>query len=226
MTTAASKFDPQVRCPQLLLDQEKRGEISVPMLLTMLWLHNWANWKTGIVQHASAGGLRTATARAFSVRAFQVAMKKLEKIGWITRHTVTGSHQDYPVTLHNYKWTDEAGNVHILNGKPLVVPRRALRKNSQRPLDSVASRDRATEACAEDRGEPLHVEERALSGALNKGGERDENADTSDGLARDACAEKCTEGSEKILFNTSLISSVPENKTTASPKHSQRYLKF
>ncbi len=209
MTTAASSFHFDVRFPQLLLDQMGRGEMTVSMLLAMMYLHKWADWKTGQVAHASAGGLRTATARAFSVRTFQLAMKRLEDMGWITRHTITGSHQDYQVTLHNYKWVDEAGKIHILNNKPLVAPRLARKKHGKHPVNSSASKDHATEACAEEcggfecgeakAGKSFDVEELARKLSLRKDGERHENASACNDPITEACAERCTETSDKIL---------------------------
>ena len=144
MTTAANRFEAQVRCPQLLFDQQKRGEITAPMFLAMVWLYSWAGWKTGIVQHASAGGLHIATFGAFSVRTYQAAMNRLEKMGWITRHIVHGSRTDFPITLHNYKWVDEEGKTHILNPKPLVA---AVEKRPHRRVNKGTSKHSASEGC-------------------------------------------------------------------------------
>ncbi|MGA8621117.1 MAG: hypothetical protein WB660_21660 [Candidatus Sulfotelmatobacter sp.] len=88
---------------QRLFEQMQNGEVTVAMFIAMSWLYRWSDWTTGRVNHASAGGPHAATAYAYSVRTFQLAMKRLEEMGWITRHTVNGSHKDYPVTLHNYK---------------------------------------------------------------------------------------------------------------------------
>jgi hypothetical protein len=122
-------FEFDVRIPQFLIDQLKRGEITASMLTTMTLLYSWANWKTGRVRNASAGGLRTASQKAYSERTFSDALKRLEEMGWITRHMIHGSHKDYPITLHNYKWVcddtceehkkEGAGKVHILNPKEL-----------------------------------------------------------------------------------------------------------
>jgi hypothetical protein len=122
-------FEFDVRIPQFLIDQLKRGEITASMLVTMTLLYSWANWKTGRVRNASAGGLRTASQKAYSERTFSDSLKRLEEMGWITRHMILGSHKDYPITLHNYKWVcddaceehkeDGAGKLHILNPKEL-----------------------------------------------------------------------------------------------------------
>jgi len=116
MSLPATSYD--VRIPQLLLEQLSRGEISVSMLLAMTFLYRWSDWKTGIVAHTSAGGLETATRHAYSQRTFQHAMKRLEKMGWITRHIVPGGRGSFAVTIHNYKWVDEDGEVRMLNSKP------------------------------------------------------------------------------------------------------------
>jgi hypothetical protein len=121
-----------------MLQQQARGEITTSMMTAMMWLRSWSNWKTGNVEHSSAGGIRTATGRAFSVRTFQSAMKKLEQMGWITRHTVKGSHQDYGVTLHNYKYVDEDGKVLILNPKPLTIAPKKSRARKTRALRKTA----------------------------------------------------------------------------------------
>jgi hypothetical protein len=149
--TNKARFD--VRIPELLLGQMRNGTVTVSMLLAMTFLYRWADWKTGRVEHASAGGLRTATARAFSVRTFQSAMKRLEDMGWITRHIVNGSRQDYPVTLHNYKWVDETGEVHILNCKSLVAGKPARRlagkDYGEPPVNAAALEDCDNSACGD-----------------------------------------------------------------------------
>ena len=124
-----SDFD--VRIPQELIDQLRRGEITGSMLTTMTLLCSLANWRTGRVRYVSAGGLKTLSQGAYCEKTFQDAMQRLEKMGWITRHMTPGSHKDYPVTIHNYKWfcddtcqkhkKDGAGKVHILNPKELVI---------------------------------------------------------------------------------------------------------
>jgi hypothetical protein len=101
------------------------------MLVTMTLLCNWVAWDTGVVKAVSAGGLHTWSNKAYSSKTFQVAMKNLETMGWITRHMTHGSMKDYSITIHNYKWMGRcadksccnaetiAGKVHILNPKTL-----------------------------------------------------------------------------------------------------------
>lgn len=91
------------------------------MLLTMGCLYNWADWNTGVVKHVSAGGLHTWTLKAYSERTFSEALRKLEWMGWITRHMMPGSHKSYAVTIHNYKTTDDAGKVHVINPKGITT---------------------------------------------------------------------------------------------------------
>jgi hypothetical protein len=131
-------FRRDVRIPKLLLDQLSRGEIIAPMLLAMTYLHKWSDWKTGRVAHASAGGLHTATSAAYSVRTFQDAMSRLQKMGWITRHIIRGSREDYPVTLHNYKALNDEGEVVILNSRAIVAPERKRKpqRNKGTSVDS------------------------------------------------------------------------------------------
>jgi hypothetical protein len=121
-----------VRIPQPLFDQQKTGAITVPMFMTMSWLYRWSNWHTGKVAFASAGGLRKAMGDVFSVRTIQAAMKELEQMGWITRHLVKGSREDFPVTIHNYKWIDEYGEAHILNPQTIGEPARMVTRSAAR----------------------------------------------------------------------------------------------
>jgi hypothetical protein len=159
MSTAEDKAWLDVRIPQRLFDQQRTGAITIAMFMTMSWLRRWADWRTGRVAHASAGGVRTAMGRAFSVRTIQLAMKQLEEMGWITRDLIDGSHEDYPVTLHNYKWIDEYGEGHILNPKPCVelarkVARKVTRKNTAETTVNTATSSLASdEACGEGGGE-------------------------------------------------------------------------
>jgi len=85
---------------------------TVPMLVTMLWLHRRADWKTGRVKWVTAeviaNQLNAIPHEASSKeiehirRQFQRAMKNLEQCGWITRHVEKGQKGWYWVTLHNY----------------------------------------------------------------------------------------------------------------------------
>jgi hypothetical protein len=116
-----SNFDFDVRLSAELFQQLHEGLITPAMLLTMGCLYNWADWNTGVVKHVSAGGLHTWTLKAYSERTFSEALRKLEWMGWITRHMKPGSHKSYAVTIHNYKTTDDAGKVHVINPKGITT---------------------------------------------------------------------------------------------------------
>lgn len=116
-----AKYGFDVRLSSVLMDQLHDGAITPSMLLTMTCLYNWANWDTGIVKHVSAGGLETWTHNAFSERTFSESLRKLEWMGWITRHHRRGSHKSYAVTVHNYKVTDDAGKVQVINPRDIVT---------------------------------------------------------------------------------------------------------
>ena len=121
MNSSKLNFEYDVRIPDALVQQMLDGEITCAMMITMVILYKWANWKTGRVRWVSSGGLRTASHKQYSDRTFRVSLQKLEGMGWITRHMTPGSHKDYPVTIHNYKFVDDAGKVHILNPKDIKV---------------------------------------------------------------------------------------------------------
>lgn len=112
---AGEPFD--VRIPQHFVKSLHTGDITPSMLLTLVLLHNWADWKTGVVRSASAAGLATWSRKAYSVRTFSEALRKLQLMGHITKETVQGSHHDYPIVIHNYKIYDDAGNATIINPK-------------------------------------------------------------------------------------------------------------
>ncbi len=101
--------------------QLHEGHLTPAMLLTMCILYNWANWDTGRVKNVSAGGLHTWTRKAYSERTFSEALRKLELMGWITRHMKQGSHKSYPVTIHNYKVMDDAGNIQVINPMNITI---------------------------------------------------------------------------------------------------------
>lgn len=115
MNQEPSTYD--IRIPDRYLSMLHEGEVTPAMLLTLTVLYKWANWTTGRVKQCSAGGLATWTNKAYSVRTFSEALRKLELMGEITRRTVPGRHKDYPVILHNYKKYDDAGNVQVINPK-------------------------------------------------------------------------------------------------------------
>lgn len=153
-----------VRIPQPLFDRLRTGTITVPMFMTMGCLYRWADWHSGKVAYASAGGLRKATGDAYPLRTIQFAMKRLEELGFITRHLVDGSHEDYPVTIHNYKWLDEHGEAHILNPKTTShvarkitrkIARKVARRNHREvtvneSTSSVPSVDACADSCADN----------------------------------------------------------------------------
>jgi hypothetical protein len=235
MKITESDLSLDVRIPLVMLQQQARGEITTSMMTAMMWLRSWSNWKTGNVEHSSAGGIRTATGRAFSVRTFQSAMKKLEQMGWITRHTVKGSHQDYGVTLHNYKYVDEDGKVLILNPKPLTIaPKksrarktRALRKTAEHPVKTGRSGQYASKPCAEEVGNEAQgasdvVDEAALRAALKENDEPHKKSCACEECVTDPCAEGCTEASDKILYYTNLNTSAPDNGENETPGAERR----
>jgi hypothetical protein len=117
----SANFDFDVRISAELLNQLHEGGITPSMLLTMTCLYNWADWGTGRVKNASAGGLHTWTLKAYSERTFSEALRKLEWMGWITRHMKRGSHRSYAVTIHNYKVMDDAGKVQVINPKNITI---------------------------------------------------------------------------------------------------------
>jgi hypothetical protein len=117
----AHNFEHDVRIPQALVDQWMEGEITTAMYSTMTILYRWAKWDTGVVRATSAGGLYFKSNGAYSIRAFQEALRKLEAMGWVTIYHTQGSRNMYPVVINNYKWCDDAGKVHILNPKELKV---------------------------------------------------------------------------------------------------------
>lgn len=115
------KFEYDVRIPDALIQQMMEGEITAAMLLTMCVLYKWANWSTGEVRRVCASSMCYATGKAYSERTFSECLRKLEWMRWITRHMVTGSTKWYRVTIHNYKTTDDAGKVHIINPSDIDV---------------------------------------------------------------------------------------------------------
>jgi hypothetical protein len=144
MSKTNLNFEIDVRIPSVLVQQMMDGEITCAMLVTMTILYKWAAWGTGRVRWCSAGGLRTASRKAYSERTFQECLRKLEEMGWITRLMTRGSHEDYPVIIHNYKVTDDAGKVHILNPKDIKVCD---------PFETGACREASDETSYEGSGE-------------------------------------------------------------------------
>ena len=112
-------FHFDVRIPAVLIEQMMQGEITCAMLVTMTILYKWSNWSTGTVRAVCASSLHLASHKAYSEKTFQESLKRLEEIGWITRQMTLGSHKWYPVTIHNYKFVDDAGKIHILNPKEI-----------------------------------------------------------------------------------------------------------
>jgi hypothetical protein len=79
------------------------GEITGCMMLTIVMLYRWANWRTGLVPHVSAQGLGTATGDAYHRQTFKDALVRLEQMGHIARHMTLGSHKSYSVTVNNFR---------------------------------------------------------------------------------------------------------------------------
>ena len=124
-----------VRIPEHFLDKLHEGEITAAEWLTLSILHKWANWKTGRVRNASAGGLRTWSHKAYSERTFSEALRTLELRGHLTRHMVHGSHEDYPITLHNYPVYDDAGNLQMINPKDTLTWKELEGRHGDEPSD-------------------------------------------------------------------------------------------
>jgi hypothetical protein len=117
-------FEYDVRIPAAMITQMMEGEITASMLLTMNMLYLWSNWNTGKVRRVCASSLCYASSEAFSANTFSEALRRLEWMGWITRHMKPGSHKWYPVTIHNYKMTetkDGVTRVHIVNPRDIEV---------------------------------------------------------------------------------------------------------
>jgi hypothetical protein len=176
-----------VRIPQPLFDQLRTSAITVPMFMAMGCLYRWSDWYTGNVAHASAGGLRKATGNACPLRTIQRAMKRLEEMGLITRHIIEGSHEDYSVTIHNYKWLDEHGHAHILN--PMAsgdVARKMARKMARKVTRN-------------NHGEVAVKETTSSVSSVDGGAE--------------GGADVCADGGDKILYKgTSIKETSIENK--------------
>lgn len=115
------RYEFDVRIPDVLIQQMMDGEITAAMLVTMTILYKWSDWNTGKVRRVCASSLYMASQKAFSERTFSEALRKLEWMRWITRKLVAGSTKWYPIIIHNYKWVDDAGKVHILNPTDVKV---------------------------------------------------------------------------------------------------------
>ncbi len=66
----------EVRIPQHFVESLHTGDITPSMLLTLVLLHNWANWRTGRVECASAQTLATASNDAYHQNTFQDWLKR------------------------------------------------------------------------------------------------------------------------------------------------------
>lgn len=192
MSTVEAQSWLDVRIPQRLFDQLKTGAITIAMFITMACLYRWSDWHSGKVAYASAGGLRKATGDVYSLRMIQRAMKKLEEMGWITRHILEGSHEDYSVTIHNYKWIDENGAGQILNPKTSSAVSRKMTRNVTR---SVTRKNRG---------------EATVNAAIS-------SLPSVDVVAEDV-AEVVADGDDKILYkNEHNVSSIKNNVDLLSP---------
>jgi hypothetical protein len=222
MKISDSDFGLDVRMPIVMLQQQARGEVTTAMMTAMMWLRSWSNWKTGLVERASAGGLRTATGQAFSLRGFQRAMKQLEQMGWITRHIVKHSANDYGVTLHNYKYVDEEGNVHILNPKPLILAPKKTRAQKKTTKHPAKTGQGERKPGAEGGGGEAEVVSQRVSQRVSqkKTAEPPVNTGHCGDSATERVAEGVAESVDKILYKTSLNSSAPlcgEMKSKENP---------
>jgi len=88
--------------PFKLIDAAGDGNITPSMLAVMIFLYRWADWKGGQVKRTSAGAIAQFCQGKWSERTIQDALKRLEEMGYITRHFKKGSRKWYPVTIHNY----------------------------------------------------------------------------------------------------------------------------
>ncbi len=85
------------------IDALRSGDFTAPMLLTMTILRRWADWETGVAPYVSAKGLATFSRKAYSVRTFSDALRRLDLMGYITRQMKGRDHSDYPVVIHNFE---------------------------------------------------------------------------------------------------------------------------
>ena len=109
-----------VRLPEHFFDKLHEGEIRASEFLTISILYKWANWTTGMVPRASAGGLETWSNNAYCADTFCKALQRLEQMGHITRLMVVGSNRDYPVMLHNYPKLGGDGKTELINQREVI----------------------------------------------------------------------------------------------------------
>src|SRR5260370_14769684 len=112
MTNEIIPQDQQVDFFTMLPNEILDAGFSIPMLVTMVWLHRRADWETGqakwvtaeVIAHQLNAIPQGASAKEVLrvLRMFQRAMEHLEEHGWITRHIEKGRKGWYWVTLHNY----------------------------------------------------------------------------------------------------------------------------
>ena len=93
----------EVRMPVKFVDMMMAGEITGSMLLTMLMLYRWANWRTGRVDRVSAQGLATASNDAYHKNTFQDALKRWDDTGYIKREMTPCSKKQFPVVINNFR---------------------------------------------------------------------------------------------------------------------------
>ncbi|MBZ5671370.1 MAG: hypothetical protein LAO04_16770 [Acidobacteriia bacterium] len=137
------------------IDGLKRGNFTVPMLLTMALLHRYADWKTGELEYTSAATLVTLSRGAYAERTFSEALRRLEKMGYITRHMEPGSHDTFPVTIHNFEVV-ETGE----DGVDFIVTVNPKRTITWREARANQCDDACDDACDEHGDE--HGDERAM----------------------------------------------------------------
>jgi hypothetical protein len=88
--------------PFSLIDAAGDGDITQSMLAVMVFLYRWAKWETGRVKRTSAPAIASWCQGKWSEKTIQDAMLRLERQGYITRENTPGSHETYPVVIHNY----------------------------------------------------------------------------------------------------------------------------
>jgi len=91
-----------------------------------------------MVKHVSAGGLRTWSRKAYSADTFSKALQRMELMGHITRLMTRGSHDDYPVVLHNYPKIDDTGKVVMINVKDTRTWQELQSGRSDEPHDETS----------------------------------------------------------------------------------------
>ena len=138
----------------------KSGNFTLAMWVALGLMRTWANYNTGVVPYVSATGLNTIVHNQISTAAFHEALRRLEAMGYITRHWIKGEKGSYEVTLHNFevtKWTEDKPPemyIETINEKKILTWKQA-RKQAKRlksPTDEATDQptDRPTDDFAAD----------------------------------------------------------------------------